>query len=117
MIVSFSVSNFRSFSAEETLSLVASNRLSGSHDDHAVPIPDSKEKVLWAAVLYGANGAGKSNLFQSSPIFEVGCFDSTQEKQGDGTRAISVRWTAGDTLQFRSTVHCGGQTLPLWFQG
>jgi ABC-type transport system involved in cytochrome c biogenesis ATPase subunit len=65
MIVSFSVSNFRSFSTEETFSLVASNRLSGSHDDHAVPIPDSKEKVLRAAVLYGANGAGKSNLFKT----------------------------------------------------
>jgi hypothetical protein len=65
MIVSFSVSNFRSFSSEETLSLVASKRLSGSHDDHAVPIPDSKEKVLRTAVLYGANGAGKSNLFKA----------------------------------------------------
>src|SRR5665811_323592 len=65
MIVSFSVSNFRSFSSEETISLVASNRLSGSHDDHAVPIPDSKENVLRTAVLYGANGAGKSNLFKA----------------------------------------------------
>jgi AAA15 family ATPase/GTPase len=68
MIVSFSVSNFRSFSSEETLSLVASNRLSGSHDDHAVPIPNSSEKVLRTAVLYGANGAGKSNLFKASDI-------------------------------------------------
>src|ERR1039458_9836124 len=65
MIVSFSMSNFRSFSAEETISLVASNRLSGSHDDHTVPIPDSKERVLRTAVLYGANGAGKSNLFKA----------------------------------------------------
>src|ERR1035438_3217782 len=65
MIVSFSVSNFRSFSTEETLSLVASNRLSSSHDDHLVPIPDSKEKVLRAAGLYGANAAGKSNLFKA----------------------------------------------------
>lgn len=65
MIVSFSVANFRSFLSEETLSLVGSNRLSGSHEDHAVAIPDSKEKVLRAAVLYGANGAGKSNLFKA----------------------------------------------------
>ena len=64
MIVSFSVSNFRSFSSEETLSLVASNRLV-AHPEHAVPIPDSTEKVLRAAVLYGANGAGKSNLFKA----------------------------------------------------
>lgn len=65
MIVSFSVSNFRSFSSEQTLSLVASNRLSGSHEDHACSIPGSKEKVLKTAVLYGANGAGKSNLFKA----------------------------------------------------
>jgi uncharacterized protein len=44
MIVSFSVFNFRSFSSEETLSLVASNRWSNTHDDHSVPIPDSQEK-------------------------------------------------------------------------
>lgn len=65
MIVSFSVANFRSFSAEETFSLVASNRLSGTHEDHLVPIPDSTENVLRTAVLYGANGAGKSNLFKA----------------------------------------------------
>lgn len=65
MIVSFSVSNFRSFSAEQTLLLVASNRLSGSHEDHACSIPGTKEKVLKTAVLYGANGAGKSNLFKA----------------------------------------------------
>ena len=65
MIVSFSISNFRSFSSEQTLSLVASNRLSGSHEDHSCSIPGTKEKVLKTAVLYGANGAGKSNLFKA----------------------------------------------------
>jgi len=65
MIVSFSVANFRSFSSEQTLSLVASNRLSGSHEDHACSIPGTKDKVLKTAVLYGANGAGKSNLFKA----------------------------------------------------
>ena len=65
MIVSFSVSNFRSFSSEETFSLVASNRLSGDHDNHALPIPNSEYKVLRVGVIYGANGAGKSNLFKA----------------------------------------------------
>jgi len=64
MIVSFSVSNFRSFSSEETFSLVASNRLA-SHNSHTASIPDSDQKVLRAGVLYGANGAGKSNLFRA----------------------------------------------------
>jgi uncharacterized protein len=65
MIVSFSVSNFRSFSSEETISFVASKGLTGQHDDHTVPIPDSDARVLRAAVIYGANGAGKSNLFKA----------------------------------------------------
>ncbi len=65
MIVSFSVSNFRSFSSEQTFSLVASNRLSGSHEEHAISIPGSSEKVLKIGVLYGANAAGKSNLFKA----------------------------------------------------
>lgn len=68
MLVSFSVSNFRSIRDEVTLSLVASKRLSigdASHEDHTVEIPDSDERVLRAAVIYGANGAGKSNLFRA----------------------------------------------------
>lgn len=72
MIVSFSTSNFRSIREEITLSLVASNRLSNSelsHDNHAVPIPDSDEKVLRTAVIYGANGAGKSNIFRALEYF------------------------------------------------
>lgn len=65
MLVSFSIENFRSFSKEQTFSLVASGRLSGTHDSHAVPIPNSDLRVLKIGVLYGANGAGKSSLFKA----------------------------------------------------
>lgn len=64
MIVSFSVSNFRSFAGEQTISLVASREFA-DHPEHVVAIPDSPERVLRIAVLYGANGAGKSNLFKA----------------------------------------------------
>ena len=84
MIVSFSVSNFRSFSSEETFSLVASHRLSGSHDDHAVPIPDSKERVLRTAVLYGANGAGKSNLFKALRYLKSVALEPRKKNSGTG---------------------------------
>jgi hypothetical protein len=57
MLVSFSVSNFRSFDGEQTFSMVASNRLAGSHEGHTVAIPDSDSRVLRAGVIYGANGA------------------------------------------------------------
>jgi len=65
MIVLFSVANFRSFSTEQTLSLVASQQLSTRHQTHVIPIPDSTAQVLKTSVLYGANGAGKSNLFKA----------------------------------------------------
>lgn len=65
MLVSFSVANFRSFSEEQTFSLVASKRHTAGHQNHALPIPDSDESVLRAGVIYGANGAGKSNLFRA----------------------------------------------------
>lgn len=65
MIVSFSTENFRSFKSEATLSLVASSRLAGEHRHHTAAIPGSSAQVLRTAVIYGANGAGKSNLFKA----------------------------------------------------
>jgi len=65
MIVSISVSNFRSFHHEETFALTASNRFAGHHHDHLVSIPGTDQSVLRLGVLYGANGAGKSNLFKA----------------------------------------------------
>ena len=70
MLVSFSVSNFRSFDGEQTFSLVASNRLSGEHETHTAEIPNSESRVLRAGVLYGANGAGKSNLFKALKLLK-----------------------------------------------
>jgi len=68
MIVSLSISNFRSFLNEQTFSLVASTRLplKNNHPSHLISIPDNKKHhALKTAVLYGANGAGKSNLFKA----------------------------------------------------
>jgi hypothetical protein len=58
VLVSFAVSNFRSFAAKQTFSLIASARLDSTHEHHALPIPDSNERgVLRAGVIFGANGA------------------------------------------------------------
>jgi AAA15 family ATPase/GTPase len=91
MIISFSVSNFRSFCSEETFSLVASNRLSGNHDEHAVPIPDSKEKVLRAGVIYGANGAGKSNLFRALQYLKSVALRPLEKDSGTGREIFRFR--------------------------
>lgn len=100
MIVSFSVSNFRSFSAEETFSLVASNRLAGSHDDHAVPIPGSEHRVLRAAVLYGANGAGKSNLFKALSYVKDVALKSRGKGTGTGREAFRLGPNIGEPSTF-----------------
>ena len=64
MLLSFTVKNFRSFREEQTLSLVASSR-QPDHQEHLTLIPDDENKVLPVAVIYGANGAGKSNLVRA----------------------------------------------------
>lgn len=64
MLVSFSVSNYRSFGVEETLNMVASNKLT-EHPGHLVPIPDTGKSVVRTSLIYGANAAGKSNLVKA----------------------------------------------------
>jgi uncharacterized protein len=100
MIVSFSVSNFRSFSSEETLSLVASNRLSGRHEEHTVPIPDSSERVLRTAVLYGANGAGKSNLFKALLFLRNLALNTRGRSSGTGREVFRLGGQANEPSSF-----------------
>lgn len=66
MLLSFTVSNYRSFKDEQTLSLIASKRLDGTNAlPHCTAVPGTDESVLRVAALYGANGAGKSNLVRA----------------------------------------------------
>ena len=64
MLVSFSVSNFRSFGEEATLNMVASGRYA-DHPTHVMPLPGVDRSVVRTAVIYGANAAGKSNLIKA----------------------------------------------------
>ncbi|MCA9031034.1 MAG: ATP-binding protein [Planctomycetaceae bacterium] len=64
MLISFRVANYRSFGDEQTLSMIASPRLT-EHPGHCVPLPGTDQKILRNAVIYGANAAGKSNLFKA----------------------------------------------------
>jgi uncharacterized protein len=109
MIVSFSVSNFRSFLSEETLSLVASKKLDGSHQEHAVPIPDSDEKVLRAAVLYGANGAGKSNVFKAFQYLKSLATKTRNRNSGTGRERFRLAETADLPSTFDLQFIVGGK--------
>jgi len=68
MLLSFSIENFRSFREEQTLSMIASNR-HPDHAEHTAAIPDDENRALPVAVIYGANGAGKSNLVRAFSFF------------------------------------------------
>ena len=88
MIVSFSVTNFRSFSSEQTFSMVASNRVAANHENHTFAIPDSNEKALKTAVIYGANGAGKSNLFKALQFLRNLALKPKKKNTGTGRDAF-----------------------------
>jgi AAA15 family ATPase/GTPase len=84
MIINFSISNFRSFNEEQTFSLAASGRVSSTHEDHVVPVPSRSERVLRTAILYGANGAGKSNLFAGLAYLKELALDTQAKSSGTG---------------------------------
>ena len=78
MLLSFSVENFRSFRAEETLNLLASTRLGTTPGSpHFQEIQGTGEHVLRIASLYGANGAGKSNLVKAIRLLKQLVFRGT----------------------------------------
>ena len=110
MIVQFSVSNFRSFDGEETFSFVASKRLMGQHDEHTVAIPNSDERVLRAGVLYGANGAGKSNLFKALHYLQWLALDT---RRAAGTARVPFRFRQGKerATEFDLQFIAGGRLL------
>lgn len=64
MIIEFRVGNFRSISAPQSLTMVAST---DQHlaDDNLIQASTEKLRLLRQAVIYGANAAGKSNLLMS----------------------------------------------------
>ncbi|MGN2249542.1 ATP/GTP-binding protein [Frateuria sp. GZRe14] len=83
MLISFSVANFRSIRGEVTLSLVADKATTG-HSSHIVRIPSSKEGVLKTAIIYGANGAGKSNIFRALQYAKSIAIDVKKAKSRTG---------------------------------
>ena len=69
MLVEFSVKNFLSFNESMTFSMVGSKPVKELEEDKDISNifydPSEKNKILRSAVIYGANGSGKSNLFNA----------------------------------------------------
>ena len=100
MIVSFSVENFRSFHAQATLSLIASNQLAGEHGNHAVAVSGTSARVLRTAVIYGANGAGKSNLFKALDYLRSLALPVYRDRESTGREAFRFGGTQDDPSSF-----------------
>lgn len=62
MLIQFSVENYKSFKEKAVLSLVPSK--DSSHENN-ISVLDSAEQVLNTIAIYGANAAGKTNLFKA----------------------------------------------------
>lgn len=75
MLIRFNTSNFLSFNEETEFNMLASNSLK-MHKDHVYTLKKNLN-VLKASAIYGANGAGKSNLIKAihsfKEIVEDGC--------------------------------------------
>ncbi len=85
MLVQFSVENFLSFDEEQVFSMVAAG--GDQHPAHLVPdSPRKGDTLLRAAALYGANGAGKSNLVKAMQFAKTLVVEGTR-----GSQAIAVR--------------------------
>ncbi|MEI8290564.1 MAG: ATP/GTP-binding protein [Verrucomicrobiota bacterium] len=89
MLLSFSIENFRSFREEQTLSMVASNR-QPDHPEHTAAIPDEENRALPVAVIYGANGAGKSNLVRALSFLQALVLRGTEPKKPIARRAFAL---------------------------
>ena len=61
MLVSFSVSNYRSFKSRQSLSLEASKVT--RHNEHVVN--KNNKRILKSALIFGANAGGKSNFVRA----------------------------------------------------
>lgn len=63
MLLSFSVSNWKSFKEPTSISLVATKEK--QHANHIQYLPEYKLNVLPISVIFGSNAAGKSNLVKA----------------------------------------------------
>ena len=86
MLVEFSVGNFLSFKDPVTFSMLASAAVKELEDssegvENVFWDKSGKNKYLKSAVLYGANGSGKSNLIKAMGFFRSFITSSSNNSQ------------------------------------
>ncbi len=115
MLISLSITNSRSFAGLQTFSLLASNRLT-SHENHAIPIPGTDEKVLKTGVVYGANNAGKSNLFRALDYVKNMALRPREKHAGTGRQAFLFGPSKGQTSDFQIRFVSGANVYQFSFR-
>ena len=82
MILEFKVSNYMSIRKELKLSFIATSlKESTSETSEIIPLSDTGSSLLRSAVIYGANGSGKSNLLKAIEFYKefiIGSFKNSQ---------------------------------------
>ncbi|HAF85789.1 MAG TPA: ATP-binding protein [Sphaerochaeta sp.] len=86
MILQYSVKNYKVFKEKATISFIASNYDKTTRENENIQfIADKNLRVLRSAVVYGANAAGKTKLFESLVFFKRLVINSSKEgQQGQG---------------------------------
>ncbi len=85
MLVEFTVKNFRSFHDETQLSMVVADK---KNLDNSILLNENQFMLLQSAVIYGANGAGKSNLIKAFNAMQHIVLSSAKEQRGDQIKSI-----------------------------
>ena len=88
MLIEFSVSNYLSIKEAITFSMVASNAVKELESptegvNNIFWDKNNKNKYLKSAVVYGANGSGKSNLLSAIGFYRRFILSSSNDRQAD----------------------------------
>lgn len=86
MLISFSVENFKSIKALQTLSLEAQ---ADGRFEHRNVATTARHRLLKSAAIYGPNASGKSNLIEAMMWFRQFVLNSSKETQADEPIAVN----------------------------
>lgn len=102
MLIDFEVENFRSFGERRVFSMLANSKIQ-DHKDHVVSTELLRSDLLRSAVIYGANGAGKSNLIRAIDFAARTISSLPEEGRPIGVRPFGTAEyeSKSSTFQFR----------------
>jgi AAA15 family ATPase/GTPase len=108
MLVEFSVGNYKSIKNPVTLSMVASNSVKELENideglNNIFYDVNGKTKYLKSAVIYGANGSGKSNLLHAISFFRRFIMTSSNDRQAEDEIEINPFLFNSETVNLPSS--------------